>query len=153
MRRVDKEIDDQKHIESILQESIVCHLGLAENNIPYVVPMNFAYENGCIYLHSACEGQKIDIIKKNPEVCIDVETQIAVVADKAPCDWGMKYYSVILRGRAEFIEMKEEKIKALHIIMRKYSLQNRFNFSSKSVKEVCVIRVFVNEVTGKKSGY
>ena len=51
MRRTDREIKDIKEIEAILNESKYCHLGLVDEDQPYVVPMNYAYSNGCLYLH------------------------------------------------------------------------------------------------------
>ena len=56
MRRKDKEITDPALLSAILREAFVCRLGLAGDGEPYVVPVNFVYSGGCLYLHSACEG-------------------------------------------------------------------------------------------------
>lgn len=64
MRRSDKEIKDKSTIESILNEAQVCRIALCNDNKPYIVPMNFGFKDNYIYIHSACEGHKIDIIKK-----------------------------------------------------------------------------------------
>ena len=69
MRRKDKEITDIKEIESILQGAQVCRLGMADNNMPYVIPVCFGYKEHTVYIHSASEGRKIDTLKKNPNVC------------------------------------------------------------------------------------
>ena len=45
MRRKDKEILDKKEIESIIKKAGVCRLGLSDNNIPYIVPLNFGYRD------------------------------------------------------------------------------------------------------------
>lgn len=58
MRRKDKEIKDQALLESILVKATICRLAMSENNMPYVVPLNFAYADGHLYPHSAREGQK-----------------------------------------------------------------------------------------------
>lgn len=65
VRRKDKEITNRAEIEGILKKAFICHLGLSDGDLPYVVPMNYGYEDGHIYLHCATEGKKLDIIKKN----------------------------------------------------------------------------------------
>ena len=74
MRRKEKEIKDRKEIISILQKAKICRIGLSENNKPYIVPMNFGYKEGCLYFHCANEGRKIGIIKKNNNVCFEIDT-------------------------------------------------------------------------------
>ena len=58
MRRKDREITDRAEIESILNEAMVCRIGLADGGEPYVVPISFGYEGGEVYLHSALEASK-----------------------------------------------------------------------------------------------
>ncbi len=53
MSRKDKEIKDKDEIESTIKRANVCRIGLAENNIPYVVPLVFGYKDNCLYFHSA----------------------------------------------------------------------------------------------------
>ncbi|MDD4645795.1 MAG: pyridoxamine 5'-phosphate oxidase family protein, partial [Bacteroidales bacterium] len=61
-------------MEAIINEAQVCYVGMSDNNTPYVLPMNFAYADGVIFLHSAQEGQKIDVLKSNPLVSINFNT-------------------------------------------------------------------------------
>lgn len=58
-------------IETVLHHQIIGHLGCHANNTTYVVPISYAYENNCIYAHTK-EGMKIDMMRQNPEVCIEV---------------------------------------------------------------------------------
>ena len=73
MRRQEREIRDEAEIQEILEKGLVCRLGLYDGQYPYVVPLNYGYRNGCIYFHCAREGRKIDILKKNDRVCIEVD--------------------------------------------------------------------------------
>ncbi len=59
MRRKDKEIKDEKEIESVISKCDVCRIALCENNSPYVVPVCFGYRDNCLYFHSASYGKKI----------------------------------------------------------------------------------------------
>lgn len=60
---------EKEHIEEIIRSCDVCFVGLADTDgTPYVIPMNFGYRNGVIYLHSAQEGRSISILERNPKV-------------------------------------------------------------------------------------
>lgn len=111
MRRREKEIKDIETIKSILQEAQVCRLALSNNNIPYIIPMNFGFKDNILYLHSAKEGSKIEILKKNNNICFEVDIKNELIKSKTPCDWSMKYYSVIGMGKVYFVNDFEGKNK------------------------------------------
>jgi len=152
MSRKDKEIKDKDEIESTIKRANVCRIGLAENNMPYVVPLVFGYKDNCLYFHSAPEGKKIDIIKRNNNVCFEIDTDCELVKSEAACNWDIKYYSVIGFGKAFFIDDPEEKRTALNIIMKHYS-DNSYEYPANEINEVAIIKVKINSMTGKKSGY
>jgi nitroimidazol reductase NimA-like FMN-containing flavoprotein (pyridoxamine 5'-phosphate oxidase superfamily) len=94
MLRDDREITDRIEIESILQQAIVCRIGLAVGDEPYIIPVCFGYENKTIYFHSALAGKKISMLKKNSRCCFEVDQCVAILHGDRPCDWGMRYKSV-----------------------------------------------------------
>lgn len=155
MRRSDKELKDKDTIQWILKEAQVCRIALCDDNKPYIVPMSFGFKDNYIYLHSASEGKKIDILNKNSNVCFEVDIQNELVKSEIACNWGMKYYSVIGSGKAYFVEDMDEKRKILDIIMQKYDKTDlkSFEYSEKSLNKTLVIKVELTEITGKKSGY
>jgi nitroimidazol reductase NimA-like FMN-containing flavoprotein (pyridoxamine 5'-phosphate oxidase superfamily) len=61
------------------RSATVCHLGLADGGEPYVVPVNFGYANDCLYFHSAQSGHKIDLLKRNPRVCFEIDTDLQIL--------------------------------------------------------------------------
>ena len=138
-------------MESILSEATVCRLGCDDYGKPYIVPLSFGYRKGVIYIHSAHEGRKITLLQKNPECCIEVDECSEVVRDEKPCMWGMHYRSVICTGRAYFITDTEEKRDGLNCIINHYGAESH-NFSEKELQGVCVIRIDIAEMTGKKCG-
>jgi nitroimidazol reductase NimA-like FMN-containing flavoprotein (pyridoxamine 5'-phosphate oxidase superfamily) len=148
----DKEIKDQKEIEAIIQKATVCRVGLSENNVPYVVPVNFGYEDNCLYFHSAPEGKKIETIKKNSNVCFEMDVDQEVVRAETPCNWGVKYRSVIGFGKALLVDDLEEKRRALNIIVEHYS-DDSYEYPENDVRKVAIIRIEIHSMTGKKSGY
>lgn len=63
--------EEQESIETVIKACKLCSEGMAtEKGVPYVLPMNFGYENGVVYLHSAQEGRSIRTLHQNPRVCI-----------------------------------------------------------------------------------
>jgi nitroimidazol reductase NimA-like FMN-containing flavoprotein (pyridoxamine 5'-phosphate oxidase superfamily) len=152
MRRKDKEIKDIKEIESIMNRCDVCRIALCENNSPYIFPVSFGYKDKCLYFHSAADGRKIDIIKKNNRVCFEFDIHNELIKSENLCNWDVKYYSVIGSGKAFFIEDIEGKTKALDIITGHYS-SGAFEYQKNSVTNVTVIKVEIENLTGKKSGY
>jgi uncharacterized protein len=59
-------------IEKLLNGSIVGHIGCTDGKIPYIVPISYAYDGTNIYCHTY-QGLKIEIMRKNPFVCFEVE--------------------------------------------------------------------------------
>ena len=78
-------IENRDEMEEILQRADVGRLGLADDDEPYVVPLNFAYSDGCIYFHTGFEGRKLEIIQKKPRVCFEVDEQLEIVINEQPC--------------------------------------------------------------------
>jgi nitroimidazol reductase NimA-like FMN-containing flavoprotein (pyridoxamine 5'-phosphate oxidase superfamily) len=150
LRRKEKEIIDKSEIESIIGNSLVCRLGLADDGTPYIVPLCFGYKDNCLYFHSAKEGRKVEILKQNNQVCFEFDITPEVKTGKTACAWGMKYQSVIGFGKALFIEDPEERRKALDVIMRQYA-DGVFEYSAKSFEKALVIKVEIESMTGKKS--
>jgi len=150
MRRKDKEIADRAEIESIIRESIICRLALADNEQPYIVPLCFGYKDNALYFHSAAEGKKIDILRKNKNVCFEFDVGSEIKTGKTACEWGLKYRSVIGFGNASFLEDPDSKQAALDIIMQQYSDES-FAYSEKILKKTLVIKVEITHMTGKQS--
>ena len=155
MRRNDKEIKDKECIKWILNEAKVCRIALCDHDKPYIVPMNFGFKDNYLYLHSAHEGRKIDVITKNNNICFETEIKTKILPSSNACSWGMKYYSVIGYGKAHFIENEKQKQDALDIIMQKYSHKshNTFEYLKSAFDKTTLIKVKIESLTGKKSGY
>ena len=152
MRRKEKEITDKSEIERIISKAIVCRISMANDNIPYIVPLCFGYKDNSIYVHCASEGKKTDILHKNSNVCFEIDINSQVIEGDNACNWGMQYQSVIGFGKAFFLEDSEDKKIGLNIIMNHYS--NRvFQFSEQSLKKTSVIKIEIESMSGKQSGF
>jgi nitroimidazol reductase NimA-like FMN-containing flavoprotein (pyridoxamine 5'-phosphate oxidase superfamily) len=150
MRRSDKEITDKKAIEDIILRSTVCKLAMCEKNMPYIVPLCFGFKNNTLYFHSASKGKKIEILKKNPNVCFEFEILTQVIKSAEACKWGMKYRSVIGVGKASFITDDDIKRQAFDVIMNQYT-DGSFIYDDEILKSAVIIKVEIHSMTGKQS--
>ncbi len=152
MRRSDRAITDGRKIEEIISTATVCRIGMCDKGIPYVVPVCFGYSDGTIYFHSAYEGKKIEILKRNNRVCFEFESDVNLLKSDQPCRYTMKYRSVIGFGLAYFVDDEREKKEAFDLIMRNYS--GKFDsYSYKGLDKVLIIKIVVDSMTGKESGF
>jgi uncharacterized protein len=151
MRRAEKEITSKKEIETVLAKAKICRIGLQDKDYPYIVPLNFGYKNGHLYFHSAPEGKKIDLIKKNNMVCFEVDIDHDIVNTGIPCNWSSTYSSIIGCGKASLITNPEDKQKALNIILKHYAPVTTYTFPEKNLRDVVIIQIEITEMTGKTS--
>jgi nitroimidazol reductase NimA-like FMN-containing flavoprotein (pyridoxamine 5'-phosphate oxidase superfamily) len=152
MRRKEKEVSDPAGIDAIIKKATVCRLGMVNGDQPYVVPLCFGLRDNVLYFHSALKGQKLDTLRSNPNVCFEFDLIAEPKESEEPCSWSMNYQSVIGFGKAEFVEDSDEKHKALNIIMAQYS-EKQFEFPENKLKATMVIKVEIESMTGKQSGF
>jgi nitroimidazol reductase NimA-like FMN-containing flavoprotein (pyridoxamine 5'-phosphate oxidase superfamily) len=149
MRRKEREIRDKAEIERIIQKALVCRVGLSDGDSPYMVPVCFGFKDDTLYFHSAQEGKKIEILRKNNKVCFEMDIDTTLIEGKKGCDWGIQYSSVIGFGTASFVEDIEEKKKALHVLLEHYS-DKSYEFPEPCLGQVAVIKIRVESMTGKR---
>ena len=153
MRRADREITNYQQIKSIIEQAKVVHIGMIDNDRPYVVPMQygFVFADGTLtlYVHCAKEGRKLDILKKNPRVFIELETNVAIVSGgDVPCKYGSEYASVMGDGTAAIVEDTAEKIFGLQLLMKTQTGRD-FEISEQMTTSVTVLRIDIPYVTAK----
>ena len=145
----------QAEFDEIINKCQVCHLSMVDKEgLPYVIPLNFGYKDGIIYLHGANTGKKMDILRSNPRVCIAFSTDylLRYQHEEVACSWGMKYRSVIVYGKVEFVEDHEAKIAAMNVVMKQYS-GKEFPYNMPAIREVCVYTVKPEKFTARVYGY
>lgn len=154
LRRYDREITDLNEIEKILEKAEILHLGLLDEGYPYVVPLHYGYElvDGKLtfYMHGAKQGHKLDLIKKNPHVFVELECDVSQISGgDVPCKYGSSFASVMGRGNAEIVEDVSVKIQGLKDLMQNQTGKD-FEITEKMTKIVSVIKVTMSDFTAKK---
>lgn len=159
MRRDMLECKDEQKINRFLQEALIGFLGLADGGEPYVVPLNFVWWNGCVYVHGAEEGRKINIIQRNPRVCFTVSEHIGTMVHPVPAKTSTAYMSVMLFGKAEIVSDLDEATDALRQLLGKYvpgyfhrplSQQHVASYRSSMGSAAVVIKIIPDLITAKE---
>ena len=152
MRRKDREITDFNDIIAIMKKGDTCRLAVNDGDYPYIVPLNFGLDvqdnRAILYFHSALEGKKLDLIRKNNKVTFEMDCghQIIMYDERMSCTMG--YESVMGHGTIEFVP-EDEKLDALKVLMRQYHSED-FEFNTKMMKVTAVLKLTVSDMTGKR---
>jgi len=144
-----KSLSDLEKIEALIKDSKVCRLGINQGKAPYIVPLSFGYRDNTIYFHSGPKGNKLDLLRANPNVCFEFDRVTEVIEAQDPCSWDMMYQSIIGIGTVEFIEETENKIKALKTIISQYS-DRQMDITQVKAKAVVVFQVNIENMTFKQ---
>ena len=150
MRKADREIKDKAAILAIMEEAQVCRIGLSDDGLPYIVPLNFGLGENSLYLHCATAGLKLDILRKNDRVCFEMDLLREVVRGGSGCGWTARYESVIGFGRAVIVEVPADKRSALDRIMEHYGAEGPFSYPDETLARTAVIRIGIESITGKR---
>ena len=151
MRRSKQQLTDT-HCLAILDENTSGVLALSdENGYPYAVPLSYVVMDHKIYFHSALSGHKIDIIKQNKKASFCVINQDLVVPEK----YTTHYKSVIVFGNVYIVEDKEEKMKSIQALCKKYHPTAEMGVSEEEIKKsenrFCMIALDITSMSGKQA--
>ena len=148
------QIEDVGEIERIMDTCDICYVGITDlEGNPYVIPMNFGYQDGVLYLHSGPTGSCIDMLEKNRRICVTfcTDRELTCQHPKMACSYRMKAKSIVCRGDVVFLPDNdlEEKRKALDILMHHYTDQP-CGYSDPAVRNVKVWKVKVDRFTARE---
>ena len=152
------EIQSKKKIIDFLNSQPAGRVAsIDKDGYPQVIPMNFVFTDGVIYMHSHPFGEKLDNIRRNPSVGFEVDQHVCFLpsyyfhpTDASQAD--TLYISVVVKGMAEIVQDSEEKAKALNALMEKYQKEGRYEALKPSmpvVQEVAIIKVTPVDMRGK----
>lgn len=148
MRRFKQQLSAEE-TERILRNGKYCVMAVSgDDAYPYAVPVNYVYDRNFIYIHSAAQGHKIDALKRNLKCSMCIVDKDDVIPEK----FTSYFRSVIVFGKAHFVESTDEKIAALRLLSAKYSPGiDPETEILRFIKTVCIVRIDIDRVTGKEA--
>ena len=153
MRRSDREIKDFDAILSVIDQCAVCRVAFFDAGHPYIVPLNFGFETQgdelTLYFHCAKAGKKLELLKRNNKVAFEMDRPEGFVDGELACYSTMVFESVCGTGTIE-IAGEDDKIHGLTLLMRQHSDKQEIIFDEKVLKDVLVLKLTVDRITGKR---
>ena len=155
MRRKDREVTDFSKIIEVVDTCDCFRLGLIDDdNLPYIVPLNFGYEvdDGklVLYFHGSKVGHKAELLRNTIRVSfeMDCEHELKDAGDNASA-YSYFYASVMGKGEVTELLSYEDKVSAFKVMMQKYAHRDNFTFPQKAIDAVAVYKIAVNSVSCK----
>ena len=148
VRRKDREIVKDEAYNLLKNTEYAVLATVNKDNTPYCIPFSPVVEGDFIYFHGALEGQKVENIKSNPNVCVTCIGETRLV----PKNFTTEYESAVAHGICEVIEDEEEKIFALRKICEKFAASNLENFDKAikaSLHRTAIFKIEIKSLTGK----
>ncbi len=142
----------QEGIQDVLKNAQILRVAMVDGNKPYVVPVNFGYDDGHLYFHSKMNGKKMDILARNPEVCFEMDYGFELITNELACKWSSRFKSVVGFGTAAILTDVKDKIAGYDAIMRKYGGDKKFEYDEKQVAHSAVVCITISEMNYKFKG-
>lgn len=153
MRRKDRERTDRDKILEIIGKCRCCRIALADGTSPYVVPLNFGYDQdrNAFYFHGAASGRKLDLIRQNGCAGFELDTSHELVSAERACSYSFHYESIVGEGRIAVIGDMEEKRHGLDCIMKQMTGKGGWDYPDEALRAVAVIRLDVEKMCAKSN--
>ena len=104
---------DRPTVHAILDEALIGHLGFADGDSPFVIPMLFARMGDTVYVHGSARSRVLRAAANGQPVCLTITLIDGLVMSRAVFSHSMNYRSVIILGRGREVTDAAEKIAAL----------------------------------------
>lgn len=146
-------ITDRTEMEAILRECAAGSLAtVCPDGSPYVVTVNYIYHEGKIYFHCALTGKKLDNITHDERVCFEAHVMERIARARRAIDFGTRYRSVVVHGRARPLDDPAAKRKVLMLITTRYAEGHSFEPpTDQQVQATAVVEIEIDSMTGKKN--
>jgi len=154
MRRSFSLVADLPTLESWLEQAQVGRLATVDRDgYPLIKPVNFIYDGGRVFFHSALEGEKLDDIRRDPRVGFEVDRLYTITPPlHSGCQTHCLYHSIVARGRARVLDAPADaplKERALRLLVEKYA-GGDYEFRLEDVPQTAVVEITIEHMTGKE---
>ena len=141
-------METSRDMELLLERMPAGRLAVTTEEGPYVVPVNYLFLEGAIYIHSGQTGRKMEALQADPRVCFLVDEVGPQVVWDQGCGISQIYASVICFGKAEFVEDPVEKRRILEAMVRKFVPEDH-PLKDQNIAKTAVIKIVIESMSGK----
>lgn len=115
-RKKHRAVTERQALYDVLDEALICHLGLVLNGSPIVLPTGYGRDGETVYLHGSTGAGNLRAAATGIDVCVTVTLLDGIVYARSLNNHSMNYRSAVVHGRARLVEDAEEKMHALKVI-------------------------------------
>jgi nitroimidazol reductase NimA-like FMN-containing flavoprotein (pyridoxamine 5'-phosphate oxidase superfamily) len=134
----------ESEARDLIADGRIGRLGCVDNGEPYVVPINYVFEDGSIYSHSL-PGRKIDVLRAHPRACLQVDE----------IENNFEWRSVIAFGSFEEIRVPSDRRSILSKLLGRFPLLTPVESvmaQDASAPDSIVFRIRIDRITGVTEG-
>jgi uncharacterized protein len=144
---------ERETIAAILDEALICHVGLAIDEQPLVIPTTYARIGDCLYIHGSPVARWLKHLRDAAPLCVTVTLLDGLVLARSAFRHSMNYRSVVILGRASVVDESGEKLRALEAIIE-HTATGRWRDgirhpSDSELKATLVLRIPLDEASAK----
>ena len=108
---------DRDTVHGILDEGLVCHLGLVDDGAPYVIPTSYVRIDDHLYVHGSPATRMLRSVQKGGRICVTVTLLDGLVLARSAFHHSMNYRSVVVIGEARLVKDLAEKRRVLDALV------------------------------------
>ena len=112
----EKAVYDKEAVHAILDAGILAHVAFVQDGAPVVVPMLYGRDGETVYLHGARKARVIRMLEETDQASMNVTLLDALVLARSAFNSSMNYRSVTVFGKPTFIDERDAKLHAMHVI-------------------------------------
>ena len=137
---------DPAWLDAFFQRADEIFVSFSGGDYPYVLPLNFVWLDGRIYLHCGFTGRKLDLLRQDGRVGFAAALGVTIVRERSTT-W---YKSVSGCGHIRIVEDTEEKRRALDALSLRYAARCPRPAPEAMLRRVNVLCIDVESISGKE---
>ncbi|MEC3973756.1 pyridoxamine 5'-phosphate oxidase family protein [Amycolatopsis sp. H20-H5] len=154
-RRKHRAVTDRAALHAVLDEALICHLGVVRDGVPMVLPTGYGRDGDMLYLHGSTGASSLRAATTGLDICVTVTIVDGIVYSRSINNHSMNYRSAVIFGRAEPVVEREAKMHALHVLtdhLAPGSWEHARDVNAKEFAAVSVLAVDLAEASVKMRG-
>ncbi|ANN19445.1 flavin-nucleotide-binding protein [Amycolatopsis orientalis] len=153
-RKKNRALTDRSALYAVLDEALVCHLGVVRDGVPLVIPTGYGRDGNTLYLHGST-GARSMRDSDGVEVCVTVTLLDGIVYARSVNNHSMNYRSAVILGKATAVTDAERKMHGLRVLtdhLAPGSWEHARDINAKEFASVSVLELDLTEASVKMRG-
>ncbi|UCC53698.1 MAG: pyridoxamine 5'-phosphate oxidase family protein, partial [Anaerolineaceae bacterium] len=153
LRRIpERGIYDQETIYQIIDDALICHVGLVQDGRPFVIPTLHARRDDEILLHGATTSRLIRHAQAGNQLCLTFTHVDGIVLARSVFHHSINYRSVVLFGQGQLVQGDQANMDALEQFTERL-LPGRWDDArspnAKELKATSVVAISIESASAK----